>query len=42
MTDHTRVLDYELLNLEIPTISIVGSLVKAGIRVLIYRYVGAI
>ncbi|XP_050937445.1 serine carboxypeptidase-like 45 [Cucumis melo] len=27
----SEVLDYELLNLEIPTISIVGSLVKAGI-----------
>ncbi|XP_038880709.1 serine carboxypeptidase-like 45 isoform X3 [Benincasa hispida] len=32
----SEVLDYELLNLEIPTISIVGSLVKAGIRILIY------
>ncbi|KAG7023032.1 Serine carboxypeptidase-like 45, partial [Cucurbita argyrosperma subsp. argyrosperma] len=32
----SEALDYELLNLEIPTISIVGSLVKAGIRVLIY------
>ncbi|XP_012090606.1 serine carboxypeptidase-like 45 isoform X2 [Jatropha curcas] len=30
------ILDYELLNLEIPTISIVGSLIKAGIQVLVY------
>ncbi|KAL6319482.1 hypothetical protein AAG906_014157 [Vitis piasezkii] len=30
------ILDYELLNLEIPTISIVGSLIKAGIPVLVY------
>lgn len=32
------VLQYELLNLQIPTINIVGSLVKSGIRVLVYRY----
>lgn len=32
------VLEYELLNLQIPTINIVGSLVKSGIRVLVYRY----
>lgn len=32
----SEVLDYELLNLEIPTISLVGSLVKAGIPVLVY------
>jgi len=32
------VLDYELLNLQIPTINIVGALVKSGIRVLVYRY----
>lgn len=30
------ILDYELLDLEIPTISIVGSIVKAGIPVLVY------
>ncbi|XVF11435.1 hypothetical protein REPUB_Repub08aG0027200 [Reevesia pubescens] len=30
------ILDYQLLNLEIPTISIVGSLIKAGIPVLVY------
>ncbi|KAJ8772451.1 hypothetical protein K2173_027628 [Erythroxylum novogranatense] len=30
------ILDYEVLNLEIPTISIVGSLIKAGIPVLVY------
>ncbi|XP_047314648.1 serine carboxypeptidase-like 45 [Impatiens glandulifera] len=30
------VLDYQLLDVEIPTISIVGLLVKAGIRVLVY------
>ncbi|KAL5719574.1 Serine carboxypeptidase-like 45 [Ranunculus cassubicifolius] len=32
----SNVLDYELLDLEIPTIPIVGSLVKAGIPVLFY------
>ncbi|KAK9108592.1 hypothetical protein Syun_024603 [Stephania yunnanensis] len=32
----SNVLDYKLLDLEIPTISIVGSLIKAGIPVLIY------
>ncbi|KAF8378062.1 hypothetical protein HHK36_029396 [Tetracentron sinense] len=32
----SNILDYELLNLEIPTISIVGSLVKAGFPVLVY------
>ncbi|KAL5717465.1 Serine carboxypeptidase-like 45 [Ranunculus cassubicifolius] len=32
----SNVLDYELLDLEIPTIPIVGSLVKAGIPVLVY------
>ena len=32
------VLEYELLNLQIPTINIVGALVKSGIRVLVYRY----
>nr|DAD30436.1 TPA_asm: hypothetical protein HUJ06_009287 [Nelumbo nucifera] len=32
----SNILNYELLNLEIPTISIVGSLVKAGIPVLVY------
>ena len=31
------ILDYEVLNLEIPTISIVGSLVKSGIPVMVYR-----
>ncbi|RVW29217.1 Serine carboxypeptidase-like 45 [Vitis vinifera] len=30
------ILDYELLDLEIPTISIVGKLIKAGIPVLVY------
>lgn len=30
------ILDYELLDIEIPTISIVGSLVKEGITVLVY------
>ncbi|KAF4404753.1 hypothetical protein G4B88_006139 [Cannabis sativa] len=30
------VLDYELLDLEIPTITIVGKLIKAGIPVLVY------
>ncbi|XP_057949112.1 serine carboxypeptidase-like 45 isoform X2 [Malania oleifera] len=32
----SSVLDYELLNLEIPTISVVGELIKAGIPVLVY------
>jgi len=35
------VLDYELRDLEIPTITVVGKLVKAGIPVLVYRYVHA-
>ncbi|ONK78253.1 uncharacterized protein A4U43_C02F16250 [Asparagus officinalis] len=32
----SSVLEYELLNLEIPTISVVGLLVKSGIPVLVY------
>ncbi|KAK8587509.1 hypothetical protein V6N12_021997 [Hibiscus sabdariffa] len=32
----SSILDYQVLNLEIPTISIVGSLIKAGIPVLVY------
>ncbi|KAJ7945638.1 Carboxypeptidase [Quillaja saponaria] len=32
----SKILDYEVLNLEIPTLPIVGSLVKAGVRVLVY------
>ncbi|KAI7736473.1 hypothetical protein M8C21_012078 [Ambrosia artemisiifolia] len=32
----SNILDYELLNIEIPTINIVGSLIKEGIRVLVY------
>ncbi|WOL11470.1 serine carboxypeptidase-like 45 [Canna indica] len=32
----SSVLQYELLNLEIPTITLVGSLVKSGIPVLVY------
>ncbi|XP_042439625.1 serine carboxypeptidase-like 45 [Zingiber officinale] len=32
----SSVLDYEVLNLEIPTINVVGSIVKAGIPVLVY------
>ncbi|CAI9113732.1 OLC1v1014392C1 [Oldenlandia corymbosa var. corymbosa] len=32
----SEILDYEVLNLELPTISIVGSLVKEGITVLVY------
>ncbi|KAK4486207.1 hypothetical protein RD792_008877 [Penstemon davidsonii] len=32
----STILDYDMLNLEIPTISIVGSLIKEGIPVLIY------
>lgn len=38
---HDSVLDYALLDLEIPTITIVGKLVKAGISVLVYRYMHA-
>lgn len=34
----SSVLEYQLLNLQIPTINVVGSLVKSGIRVLVYRY----
>jgi serine carboxypeptidase-like clade 2 len=33
----SNVLDYQLLDVEIPTINIVGSLVKAGVPVLVYR-----
>jgi serine carboxypeptidase-like clade II len=33
------VLNYDFLNLRNPTITIVGSLVKSGIRVLVYRYI---
>ena len=32
------VVHYDLRNLEIPTIDVVGSLVNSGIRVLVYRY----
>ncbi|XP_077229246.1 serine carboxypeptidase-like 45 [Tasmannia lanceolata] len=32
----SSVLDYEVLNVEIPTISVVGSLVRSGIPVLVY------
>ncbi|KAL2543452.1 Serine carboxypeptidase-like 45 [Abeliophyllum distichum] len=32
----SKVLDYELLDLEIPTITIVGSIIKAGVPVLVY------
>lgn len=32
----SNILDYQLLNLEMPTISIVGSLIKSGIPVLVY------
>ncbi|KAK9036375.1 hypothetical protein V6N11_078379 [Hibiscus sabdariffa] len=32
----SNILDYQVLNLEIPTISVVGSLIKAGIPVLVY------
>ncbi|KAF4384660.1 serine carboxypeptidase-like 45 [Cannabis sativa] len=32
----SNILDYQVLNVELPTISIVGSLVKAGVSVLIY------
>ncbi|KAM2035706.1 hypothetical protein TB2_038019 [Malus domestica] len=32
----SSILEYQMLNLEIPTISLVGSLVKQGIQVLVY------
>ncbi|CAN7009967.1 hypothetical protein Bca4012_029647 [Brassica carinata] len=32
----SNVLDYELLDVEVPTINIVGSLIKAGVPVLVY------
>ncbi|CAJ1937570.1 unnamed protein product [Sphenostylis stenocarpa] len=32
----SNILDYDMLNLEVPTLPIVGSLIKAGVRVLIY------
>ncbi|PSS13718.1 Serine carboxypeptidase-like [Actinidia chinensis var. chinensis] len=32
----SNILDYEMLDLEVPTISIVGKLVKAGVPVLVY------
>lgn len=35
------VLDYELRDLEIPTITVVGKLVQEGIPVLVYRYMFA-
>lgn len=31
------VLHYDMQNLEIPTVPVLGSLVKSGIRVLVYR-----
>ncbi|CAA3022036.1 serine carboxypeptidase-like 45 [Olea europaea subsp. europaea] len=34
----SNVLDYELLDIEIPSIPIVGRIINAGIPVLIYRY----
>ncbi|XP_073130469.1 serine carboxypeptidase-like 45 isoform X2 [Henckelia pumila] len=33
----SNILDYELLDLEIPTITIVGQIIKAGVPVLVYR-----
>ncbi|XP_023876302.1 serine carboxypeptidase-like 45 [Quercus suber] len=32
----SNILDYELLDLEVPTISVVGKLIKAGVPVLVY------
>ncbi|KAE9604242.1 putative carboxypeptidase D [Lupinus albus] len=32
----SNILDYNMLDLEVPTLPIVGSLIKAGVRVLIY------
>ena len=34
-----RVLKYDMQNLEIPTINILGKLVESGVRVLVYRLV---
>ena len=34
---HYSVLEYDFLNLEIPTVPLLGKLAMAGIRVLIYR-----
>jgi len=31
-----NILDYDMLNLEVPTLLVVGSLIKAGVKVLIY------
>ncbi|MCI10671.1 serine carboxypeptidase-like 45-like, partial [Trifolium medium] len=36
IADASNVLDYDVLNLEVPTLPVVGSLIKAGVRVLIY------
>ncbi|KAL5979401.1 Serine carboxypeptidase-like 45 [Asimina triloba] len=38
----SSILAYNFLNLEIPTIPIIGSLVKSGISVLVYRLVGGL
>ena len=35
---HYSVLEYDFLNLEIPTVPLLGKLAMAGIQVLIYRY----
>ncbi|KAK7358699.1 hypothetical protein VNO77_00637 [Canavalia gladiata] len=32
----SNILDYDMLNLEVPTLPVVGSIIKAGVRVLIY------
>ncbi|KAG5031877.1 hypothetical protein AAZX31_06G158000 [Glycine max] len=32
----SNILDYDMLNLEVPTLLVVGSLIKAGVKVLIY------
>ncbi|QHO58241.1 hypothetical protein HN51_012703 [Arachis hypogaea] len=32
----SNILDYDMLNLEVPTLPVVGALLKAGVRVLIY------
>jgi hypothetical protein len=34
---NNRVVKYEMQNLEIPTIHVLGALLKSGIRVLVYR-----
>ena len=36
---YNSVVKYEMQNLEVPTIHVLGELAKSGIRVLVYRYI---